>query len=175
MPSRADRALDVRQSPIGFYNMGLSYLDAADHLTNRQLDATDGFHLPFEGPIRHLYSHSWELFLKACLFEQGELPSDLKYEPGHRLVNAWDQVDKDRFAVFKLSPRTRDFLARLDAYHPTKFYAYPITGFRQDFSLTYIRAASQRFRLTRKRAGQLFGSFIHDRGSSQGVAGSADE
>jgi hypothetical protein len=144
--------------------MGVAYVSAGDELARRHFDVEEPFRLQFEGPMRHLYAHGWELCLKACLFQQGTLPSELKYDPGHRLVSAWDAVDKERFAALNLTPATRHFTALLDRYHPTKYYAYPIGGARSDFTVAYVRAASQRFHIAREIISQMFGAHIRELG-----------
>ena len=149
---------DMRQSPIGFFNLGVSYLDAADALTRKQFDKADTFQLFFDSPIRHLYAHAWELFLKACIFRQGMKPSEMKRKIGHSLTKAWDEVDKSRFALLDLHPQTRTVPEVLDQFHmPPRMYAYPITGSRREFTITFVRAASQRFRISRRQTLELFG------------------
>lgn len=147
----------VRQSPIGFYLLGCAYIDAADKLVSEISDQAQAFRLAFDSPVRHLYAHGWELCLKACLFEQGIPPSVLKSRKfGHSLIALWRVVDRDRFAVLNLHARLEHVLHRLDRFHPTKLYAYPLTGYRNDFSLTYIREISQRFRLSRPMISRHF-------------------
>lgn len=148
--------LDARQSPLGFFNLALSYLDAADHLAASHLDPQSGFRLPFEHPLRHLYSHAWELALKACLFQQGWTPSEMRKCFGHHLSAIWDKVDRDAFVELKLTDQTRIVPEVLDQFHPTKQYAYPETGSRREFSIVYVRSASQRFRLPRVVIRRLF-------------------
>lgn len=148
---------DIRQSPIGFFNLGLSYLDAADVLARKQLDENDRFQLAFDSPIRHLYAHAWELILKACVFTQGMKPSEMKRKIGHSLSKAWDLVDKTKFAVLDLNAKTRIVPEVLDQFHmPPRMYAYPITGSRREFSIAYIRAASDRFKISRAEILELF-------------------
>lgn len=154
--TRLQMRVDERQTPLGYFNMALSYLDAADELTRRLVDKSDPFRLAFESPIRHLYAHAWELALKACLIRQGMKPDDVKKTFGHKLVPAWEAVDRKRFATLDLHDGTRIVPEVLDQFHPTKLYAYPVTGFRREFSLTYIRGASQRFRIDRPTILELF-------------------
>ena len=156
-----DQALDIRQSPIGFYNLGLSYLAAADALTEKQSDKADSFRLAFDSPIQHLYAHGWELCLKACIFQQGTLPSDMKRSLGHSLATAWDRVDKVKFADLDLNPRTCQIVELLDELHPTKLFAYPVRGARQEWSIIFMRENSRRFRLPRTKILELFGDNIH--------------
>ena len=146
-----------RQSPIGYFTMALAYLDAADELTRRQVDRDDPFRLAFESPIRHLYAHTWELALKSCLFRQGMKPAEMKTKVSHNLTKAWDRVDRTRFAPLRLADHVRIMPEALDRYHPTKLYAYPVTGFRREFSLGYIRDAAQRFRISTGLILDLFG------------------
>jgi len=150
------RETDARQSPVGFYNLGLDYLAAADAIAGKHLDREDPFKLAFESPIRHLYAHAWELFLKACIFQQGMRPSQIKRTIGHSLTKAWEAVDKERFEVLDLHPGTRLLMEGLDQFHPSRMDAYPVTGYRRQFTLTYLRAASQRFRISRAEIARLF-------------------
>lgn len=149
-------ANDARQSPIGFFLLAESYLDAADALFVAMNTGEARLKLAFEHPVRHLYAHAWELALKACLARQGMKASEMKKKLGHRLTAAWDRVDKAHFAALDLNPRTRIVPEVLDQFHPTKFYAYPVTGLRREFSLSYLRAATQRFRLPRAEIQRLF-------------------
>ena len=147
---------DARQSPVGFYILGLAYLDAADELAGRYLDPGDPFRLSSESPIRHLYAHAWELFLKACVFKQGCRPSEFKRTIGHSLTMAWDVVEKASFQMLDLHPDTRVLVEGLDQFHPTRMYAYPVTGLRREFTLPYVRDVSKRFRIPRAEILRLF-------------------
>ena len=147
---------DFRQTPIGFYNLGLAYLEAADALAEKELSKDDRFSLAFDHPIRHLYAHAWELFQKACLAAQGMKPSKMRNRFGHSLAKAWDAIDKERFEILDLHPGTRLFAENLDGFHPTKKYAYPEVGYRQDYTLSYLRAAFERFKINRAEILRLF-------------------
>jgi hypothetical protein len=160
-PNERDKALDIRQSPIGFFNLGLSFLAAADALTEKADNKNDSFRLSFDSPIQHLYAHGWELCLKACIFQQGELPSQMKNKIGHNLTEAWDQIDKVKFSVLKLTPESRQIVELLDTLHSTRLFAYPITGIRQQWSVTFMHSSSKRFRISRKQIIQLFADNKH--------------
>jgi hypothetical protein len=149
---------EARQRPVGFYNLALSYLEAADVLTDRihAPRKEDRPQLIFDSPVRHLYGQTWELALKACLFAQGIRPTKLKNDFGHNVLKAWKRVDKDRFAPLNLTEETQLIAEHLGLYHSEKMFAYPITGIRQYLSLNHIKAASQRFRLARTEINQLF-------------------
>jgi hypothetical protein len=142
---------EARQSPVGFYNLALSYLEAADVLTARIHAAAkeDRPKLIFDSPVRHLYAQTWELALKACLFAQGIRPIKLKKDFGHKVLRAWKYVDKERFARLNLLPETERIADHLGLYHSEKMFAYPMTGIRQYLPLNYIKAESQRFRMGR--------------------------
>lgn len=149
---------EARHSPIGFYNLALSYLEAADDLVGRIHGPINerNLQLAFDCPIRHLYGHTWELALKACLFAQGIRPYKLKNDFGHRLLKAWKSVDKDRFAILKLTPETECIASHLGLYHSEKMFAYPTTGVRSYLPLKQIKAESQRFRIKRAEVIDLF-------------------
>ena len=149
---------EARQSPVGFFNMALSYLEAADVLTDRihapaKADRPD---LAFDCPVRHLYAQTWELALKACLFAQGVMPFKLKNDYGHNVLRAWKRVDKERFARLDLSSATEVIADHLGYYHSEKMFAYPVTGIREYLPLNYLKAESQRFRVGRPEIIALF-------------------
>jgi hypothetical protein len=145
-----------RQSAVAFYNVGITYLDAADELARRQLDRDDKFRLSFDLPIRHSYAQAWELIQKACLRRQGIEPKELKLDVGHKLTKAWDLIDKLQFAALNLTPDTRTIVELLDNFHPTKLYAYPFTGARREIELKDLGTVSQRLRLPRSEILRLF-------------------
>ena len=149
---------EARQSPIGFYNLALSYLEAADDLTSRihQTAEEERLQLIFDSPIRHLYAQTWELALKACLFAQGVRPQKLKKNFGHRLQKAWRYVDKERFARLNLVPETEEIAEHLGLHHSEKMFAYPIVGARLYLPLNHIKAKSQRFRIDQREIIALF-------------------
>ena len=150
---------EARQSPVGFYNLALSYMEAADDLTSRIHENKDRrLKLIFDSPVRHLYAQTWELALKACLFAQGIGPHKLKKDFGHRLLKAWKHVDKKRFARLNLSPETEQLSDHLGYYHSERLFAYPISGLREYVPLNYIKAESQRFRMARLEVIDLFRS-----------------
>jgi hypothetical protein len=136
-----------RRSPMAFFNVGLSYLEAADELAHRQLDRSVPFKLRFELPILHLYAHAWELVQKACLRQQGVSADELKLKIRHNLTKGWDLIDKDRFAALRLTPDTRPVVEVLDWYHPTKLFAYPYTGARREIDLGKLTDVSKRLHL----------------------------
>jgi hypothetical protein len=149
---------EARQSPVGFYNLALSYLEAADVLTDRIHAPVkeDRPKLIFDSPVRHLYAQTWELALKACLFAQGIRPIKLKNDYGHNVLRAWKRVDKERFAQLNLTPGTEAIADHLGIYHSEKMFAYPMTGVRQYLPLNYLKAESQRFCMARPDVIKLF-------------------
>lgn len=151
---------EARHSPVGFYNLALSYLEAADVLTSRihAPAKEDRPQLIFDSPVRHLYAQTWELALKACLFAQGVRPHKLKKDFGHNVLRAWKYVDKERFARLKLVAETEQIAIHLGLYHSEKMFAYPLTGIRQYLPLNYIKSESQRFRMRRVEVINLFKS-----------------
>lgn len=151
---------EARQSPIGFYNLALSYLEAADTLTNLITDPGIETRpvLIFDAPVRHLYAQTWELSLKACLFAQGIRPTKLKKDFGHNILRAWKRVDKVRFTKLNLTAETEGIADHLGLYHSERQFAYPITGVRQYLPLSYFREQSQRFRLSRMEVIEMLGA-----------------
>ena len=145
---------EARQSPIGFYNLALSYLEAADDLTSRIHDKK--LQLTFDSPVRHFYAQTWELALKACLYAQGVRPHKLKRDFGHNLLRAWKAVDKERFARLNLTAETEQIANHLSLHHTEKMFAYPLTGTRSYLPLKHIMAESQRFRMERIDIMSLF-------------------
>jgi hypothetical protein len=149
---------EARHSPVGFYNLALSYLEAADVLTSR-IEAPakqERLQLIFDSPVRHLYAQTWELALKACLFAQEIRLHKLKNDFGHKVLRAWKHVDKERFARLNLMPETEQIADHLGFYHSGKMFAYPMTGIREYLPLSYIKAESQRFRMERLEIIDLF-------------------
>jgi hypothetical protein len=149
---------EARQSPVGFYNLALSYLETADVLTSsiHAPAKEDRPHLIFDSPVRHLYAQTWELALKACLFAQGVRPIKLKKDYGHNVLRAWKRVDKERFAALNLEPQTELIADHLGIYHSEKMFAYPLSGVRQYLPLNYLKEQSQRFRMNRLDVIRLF-------------------
>lgn len=144
------------QTPLLFYNVGLAYLDAADHLTASLQGPPYGFRLLFDEPVRHLYAHALEMFQKACLFEQGFTPQEMKTRFSHRLVKAWDAIDRTHFSELRLDEDSRAIAEWLDIFHPTKEYAYPYTGYKMELSLEQLRDGLSRFRIARAEILRLF-------------------
>lgn len=139
-------------SPLGWNLVGLSNLDAAEELV------AAGVKLRFEDPIRSLFAHAWELNLKACLRRQGREAEELRKQYGHDLLMLWDAIERDRFPLLRLRDELRGFVEHLAFYHRNRLYAYSIRGFRNEHTLTYVRATSARFRLSPKAAIETFGS-----------------
>jgi hypothetical protein len=70
-----------RTTATGLYNLAESYRHAADRV--RASKATP---LRFESPIRFLYYHAIELYLKSCLRGDGLDPEIITSRYGHRFV-----------------------------------------------------------------------------------------
>ncbi len=145
---------DARQSPVGFYNLSLSYLDIADDLTERM--HKNQLKLAFDAPVRHSYAHAWELALKACLFAQGFRPKELKTKFGHDVHKIWQSVDHNRFSQLRLTPETEQIAEHLGGFHLEKSFAYPVAGATNYLPLSIIKAESKRFRLQRIEIARLF-------------------
>lgn len=139
-------------SPLGWHLVGVANLDAAEELVGQ------GVKLAFEDPIRSLFAHAWELNLKACLRRQGFDAEDVRKQFGHDLIALWDAVDRPKFPHLRLRDELRAFIERIGFYHRNRLYAYPIRGFRNEYSLAYVRDTSSRLRIPRSAALETFGS-----------------
>lgn len=148
---RAD-VIERTLSPLGWHLLGKANLEAAEHLV------ASGVRLRFEDPIRSLFAHAWELNLKACIRRQGLTAEAVRIEFGHDLLRLWDAIDRARFPLLQLRSELRGFVEHVAFYHRNRLYAYPIRGFRNEHSLTYVRATSSRFHLSPKAALETFGS-----------------
>jgi len=69
---------EERTTALGLYNFAESYRHAADRIR-----ASKAKQLPFDAPIRFLYYHAVELYLKACLRGHGLTPTEIKKRYGH--------------------------------------------------------------------------------------------
>jgi hypothetical protein len=140
-------------TPLGWFNVSLSYLDAADTL------ACSDIKLGFDAPIRALYAQTWELALKACLLRQGRTIKDVRSRDfGHDIVKIFDAVDRIRFGPLNLSDNSRMLVEHMAQYHLLREYNYPLTGPQRHVSLTYLRRNSERFRVSRGQIMSMFGS-----------------
>jgi hypothetical protein len=73
----------IRTTAIGMFHFAQSYALSAKSLDENRINATHP-----DAPIRFLYCHAIELYLKAYLLFQGTTLSELKSNPlGHNLVN----------------------------------------------------------------------------------------
>jgi hypothetical protein len=70
-----------RTTATGLYNFAESYRHAADCIRSRKAKP-----LHFEAPIRFLYYHAVELYLKSCLRGAGLDPETITRRYGHRFV-----------------------------------------------------------------------------------------
>jgi len=134
-------------SPLGYYNVGQSYLDAAELVRERRL--------PFEGPARAMYAHAWELTLKACLRVQGQSVSHIHNVIRHDLVKAYDAIDLDRFSDLKLIV-ARFLVEQLNDFHLERINFYPKAGSFNVLNLDDVGDWSRRLRLERNIASKLF-------------------
>lgn len=139
-------------SPLGWHLVGVANLDAAEELV------ASGVRLRFEDPIRSLFAHAWELNLKACLRRQGMTTENVRKNFGHDLLKIWDAIDRGQFPYLQLRDELRFFVEHIAYYHRNRLYAYPVRGFKNEHTLTYVRATSSRLRLPRAAAFMTFGS-----------------
>ena len=135
-------------SPLGYYNIAVSFLDAADIILEAK-------HLIFEAPVRTLYAHAWELTLKACLRVQGESVENLRRKFGHDLAKAYARVDLQRFEELKLA--SASFLIdQLNPYHRERLHFYPKSGPFTVIAIEEVRDKSRNLRIDRRAACRLF-------------------
>jgi hypothetical protein len=138
-------------TPLGWHLVGLANLDAAEKLMEPSVK------LAFEDPIRSLFAHAWELNLKACLRRQGLSAEEVRKQFGHDLTKLWDAIDRSLFPRLQLRDDLRPFVEHIGFYHRNRLCAYPIRGYRNQHTLTYVRSASARFRIPRADAVESFG------------------
>jgi hypothetical protein len=69
---------EERTNAVGLYNYAESYRHAADRIRTSRARP-----LRFDAPIRFLYYHAIEIYLKACLRGDGLIPSEIKSRYGH--------------------------------------------------------------------------------------------
>ena len=70
----------TRIKPIGWFHYAASYAISARYLTINKVETTHP-----DAPIRHLYRHSIELYLKAYLLHSGVDVKTLKDKYGHNI------------------------------------------------------------------------------------------
>jgi hypothetical protein len=122
----AEIADDDRTTATGLYNFAESYRHAADRIR-----ASKAKPLRFESPIRFLYYHAIELYLKSCLRGDGLDPETITRRYGHRFVKLRKacstrgaQFDDEDIAVMKVIDGDNYWRSR-----------YIKTGFVSDASL----------------------------------------
>ncbi|WIA56613.1 hypothetical protein N6H05_01945 [Sphingobium sp. WTD-1] len=113
--------------PIGFYNLGVGYLDVA----RRAADSDDDwlFHDPFE----FLIAHGLELIFKAD--RRRELPmEDVRRQYGHSLPNLFNDLSVDFRNKFEVGDELKFLVAHLDGGHsgPKWRNRYLETGYREN-------------------------------------------
>lgn len=72
---------ECRTTCIGLFNYALSYVEAARILTRAQAKTTHP-----DAPIRFLYYHAVELFLKSFLVLRGKTADEVRKEYGHEFT-----------------------------------------------------------------------------------------
>lgn len=70
---------EERTTALGMYHFAESYRHAADRVR-----ASKAKPLMFDHPIRFLYYHAIELYLKSCLRGDGLTPDEIRGKYGHR-------------------------------------------------------------------------------------------
>jgi hypothetical protein len=103
-----------RTSAVGLFNYAESYRHAANRLHGSKARS-----LPFDAPIRFLYYHSIELYLKSCLRATGLSADEIRGRYGHsfvKLLNAAARFgcehDDEDCGVIKLVDGTNYWKAR---------------------------------------------------------------
>lgn len=142
--AREDSKSDAKQSPLGFFTLGQSYIQSANVLAVALEDPANDFKPSYHHPVRHLYAHGWELCLKACLLEQGWQPSRVRDKFGHKLCEVWKYVERDRFPSLRLTDDLERVLRAMDQCHPSKLYAYPVADWQIFVTFRYLKEVSER-------------------------------
>jgi len=95
------------ESPLGWFNLAHAYLFDAATLYNAEERPRGGF---YEAPVRHLYFHAIELFLKAYLRTRGMTDRELSLKPySHDIKNLIDEAELRGMPITKRIQRVRLF------------------------------------------------------------------
>ena len=144
-------------SPIGMYNFGLSYLHCADRLVMASDRKTpDRLILAFDHPVRHLYAHTLELFLMACLLKQGKSANYVRNKIGHDLKKAYCALDPAWNTIFDTDLQFRGMVEIIGNMHIERLYSYLETGTFLDIDRAYLYRLFRRFDLSRETIFKLF-------------------
>jgi hypothetical protein len=113
--------------PIGFYNLGVGYLDvarAATEVGNRWM---------FQDPFEFLIAHGLELIFKADRRRDLSVES-VRRQYGHSLPRLFDDLSDDFRDKFQVGDELKTLVDHLDAGHsgPNWRNRYLETGYRAD-------------------------------------------
>ncbi len=128
-PTREELADEARRvTPLGYFNFAETYRTAARTLRRSKSKATHK-----ESPIRFLYYHAIELYLKAFLRAHDIHPYDLRTKYGHsvgrlsaKAVELGLSLDDEDVEVIQLMTET-DAVMR-SRYISTGFFTWPDLG-----------------------------------------------
>jgi hypothetical protein len=116
--------LNDRTSAVGLFNYGESYRHAANRLHGSKAKS-----LPFDAPIRFLYYHSIELYLKSCLRAADLSADEIKTRYGHSFVKLFNaahrlgvELDDEDGDIIRLVDGTNYWKAR---YIETGYGTFP--------------------------------------------------
>lgn len=115
MPTKRDDAT----TPVGLFHYAVSYAKSAVKLSELEVDVTHP-----DAPIRFLFSHAVELYLKSYLLTQGKTVDQLRNEYGHKISKLLDGAVEHGLEMHRLQ---LDQAALLDDAIQDR---YLVTGFR---------------------------------------------
>lgn len=144
-------------TPIGMYNFGLAYLHCADRLIiDSDRKNSDRLHISFDHPIRHLYAHALEIFLKACLVKQGKSQNYVRNKIRHNLKKAYDSLDPIWHVTFDQDLQFRSMVEIIGNMHSERLYSYLENGSFLEIERSYLYRLFRRFDLSRADILRLF-------------------
>jgi hypothetical protein len=128
---------DARTTPLGLFNFAAAYRLAADTLHQQQLKITHA-----TAPIRFLYYHATELYLKAFLRMHGHTPKELSSRKfGHRICCLFERASQLGFSAGCNDTEAMSLLANTE---PPIRARYLETGFGQWPDMDELKRISAR-------------------------------
>src|ERR1700741_5247012 len=122
-----------RTTALGLYNFAESYRDAADRVRSSRAKR-----LLFDAPIRFLYSHAIELYLKSCLRADGLTVQEIKDRYGHRFKELRKACAR---RVVELDDEDVDVISLINGSNYWRS-RYIETGFKHDATLAALARTS---------------------------------
>lgn len=129
-----------RDPPISVFLSGESFFHSAKYLREGLEDKS--LRIRFQMPVYYLYSHAFELTLKAFLRVKGHSSDDVRKKFGHKLQLVWTACLNEGL---KLNPVAQAFVEQivdlLDPYATEYEFRYVKTGFKSLPSLEDIESS----------------------------------